>query len=103
MRTQVNEVGRVDRARSRWPRARKGDPARRAFDVGQGEGSFGPRVAEDPRSLVGGGKRVRTVQVELGSAITGVDLTFAASATARVTGKALNAAGIHSPAASCST
>jgi carboxypeptidase family protein len=35
----------------------------------------------------------QTVQVELGSAITGVDLTFAASATARVTGKALNAAG----------
>jgi Carboxypeptidase regulatory-like domain len=35
----------------------------------------------------------QTVQVELESAITGVDLTFAASATARVTGKALNAAG----------
>ena len=35
----------------------------------------------------------QTVQVELGSAITGVDLTFAASATARVAGKALNAAG----------
>jgi len=35
----------------------------------------------------------QTVQVELGSALTGVDLTFAASATARVTGKALNAAG----------
>jgi hypothetical protein len=35
----------------------------------------------------------QTVQVELGSAITGVEVTFAASATARVTGKALNAAG----------
>jgi CBS domain-containing protein len=35
----------------------------------------------------------QTVQVELGSTITGADLTFAASATARVTGKALNAAG----------
>lgn len=35
----------------------------------------------------------QTVQVELGDAITGVDLTFAASATARVSGQALNAAG----------
>jgi hypothetical protein len=35
----------------------------------------------------------QTVQVEFESAITGVDLAFAASATARVTGKALNAAG----------
>src|SRR5688572_2673093 len=35
----------------------------------------------------------QTLQVELESAVTGVDLTFAVSGTARVTGKALNAAG----------
>jgi hypothetical protein len=35
----------------------------------------------------------QNAQVELGSAVTGVDLTFAVSSTVRVTGKALNAAG----------
>jgi len=35
----------------------------------------------------------QSVQVELGSAVTGVDLTLAVSSTARVSGKALNAAG----------
>jgi hypothetical protein len=34
-----------------------------------------------------------STQVELGAAVTGVDLTFAVSSTAHVTGKALNAAG----------
>jgi hypothetical protein len=35
----------------------------------------------------------QTVHVDLGGAVTGVDLTFAVSATTRVTGKAFNAAG----------
>jgi hypothetical protein len=35
----------------------------------------------------------QNVEVELGTAVAGVDLTFAAASTARVTGKALNAAG----------
>jgi hypothetical protein len=35
----------------------------------------------------------QNAQVELGAAVTGVDLTFAVSSTARVTGKVLNAAG----------